>query len=220
MLFQFVKDEQPRIAKLEDNRESCLEYWDHYKKLTPWEGVLAGYWICASDKRFIDDYLEDGTILYPVTTVARKSVGNGGGKIVSFNPDCIALYNTKLFYSCNDMKIEPDCQDAAIPQWVEEIAMGVKLFSKGLQQVETEIIQLPGDNGGTSDYYAVTFFLDNHGGNGAHLEFQLAGEYKHLLPLTYVKERTTYLGTLGHETVFLDVDYMVPDWETDEYKWL
>ena len=44
-MFQLVQDEQPRIARLEDTRESCLEYWEHYKKLTPWEGVMAGYWI-------------------------------------------------------------------------------------------------------------------------------------------------------------------------------
>lgn len=220
MLFQLAQDEQPRIAKLEDTRESCLEYWEHYKQLTPWEGVMAGYWICAADKRFIDDYLKEGSILYPISCIARKSVGNGGGKMVSIDPDCVALYDAKLFYTREDMKINPGCQDPAIPQWVEEIAMGVKLFSKGLRQVETEIIHLPVEAGETSSYYAVTFFLDDGGENEEHTGFQLAGECKHLLPLTYVKDRRTYLGALVRNPVFLDVDSMVLDWETDEYKWL
>lgn len=216
-MFQFADDEKSRIAKLEDNSESCLEYLEHYKKLTPWEGIMAGYWICAADKRFIDDYLEEGAILYPVTCVARKSVGSGGGKIVAFDPDCIALYSQKLFYTREDMKIEPDCQHTAIPQWVEEIAMGVKLFSKGLRQVETKIIQGPLIDG---EYYAVTFFLDEHGENEDPTGFQPAGEYQYLLPLTYVKDRRTYLGALARDPIFLDVDSMVLDWETDEYKWL
>ena len=28
-MFRLIEDEQPRIANLEDNRESCLEFWEH-----------------------------------------------------------------------------------------------------------------------------------------------------------------------------------------------
>ena len=215
-MFQLVQDEQPRIARLEDTRESCLEYWEHYKKLTPWEGVMVGYWICAADKRFIDDYLEEGAILYPVTTVARKSVGNGGGKLISIDPDMFWL-SEQFFYTRSDMKIEPDCQTADIAKRIEELALDVKLFSKGLMDVETEIIQVPTVDG---EYYAVTFWLDEHGEYENNAGFEPASEGKHVLPLTYIEDQITFVGTLGRTPVLLDCDAMTLDWETEEYKWL
>ena len=80
--------------------------------------------------------------MYPVTTVARKSVGNGGGKLISIDPDMFWL-SEQFFYTRSDMKIEPDCQTADIAKRIEELALDVKLFSKGLMDVETEIIQVP-----------------------------------------------------------------------------
>lgn len=216
MLFQLVQDEQPRIARLEDTKESCLEYWEHYKKLTPWEGVMVGYWICAADKRFIDDYLEEGAILYPVTTVARKSVGNGGGKMISIDPATF-MYPGRFFYTRSDMKIEPDCENGDVSKRIEELALGVKLFSKGLMQVETEIIHVPTVDG---EYYAVTFFLDEHGEYENNAGFEPASEGKYVLPLTYIEDQMTYVGTLGRDPVLLDYDSMTFDWETEEYKWL
>lgn len=216
MLFQSAQDEQSRIAKLEDTRESCLEYWEHYKQLTPWEGVMAGYWICAADKRFIDDYLEEGSILYPISCIARKSVGNGGGKMISIDPDAF-VFPGQFFYTRSDMKIEPDCQTADISKRVEELALGVKLFSKGLRQVETKIIHVPTVDG---EYYAVTFFLDEHGEYENNAGFEPASEHQYVLPLTYVEDQITYVGTLGSDPVLLDHDSMTLDWETDEYKWL
>lgn len=216
MPFQLVEDEQPRIARLEDTRESCLEYWEHYKKLTPWEGVLVGYWICAADKRFIDDYLEEGAILYPVTTIARKSVGNGGGKMISIDPATF-MYSGRFFYTRSDMKIEPDGQTADIAKRIEELALSVKLFSKGLMNVKTEIIQVPTVDG---EYYAVTFWLDEHGEYENNAGFEPASEHKYVLPLTYLEDQTTFVGTLGRYPVLLDYDSMTLDWETDEYKWL
>lgn len=216
MPFQLVQDEQSRIARLEDTKESCLEYWEHYKKLTPREGVMAGYWICAADKRFIDDYLEEGAILYPVTTVARKSVSNGGGKMISIDPATF-MYSGQFFYTRSDMKIEPDCENADISKRIEELALGVKLFSKGLQQVETKIIHIPTVDG---EYYAVTFFLDEHGEYENNAGFEPASQEKYVLPLTYIEDQGTFVGTLGRDPVLLDYDSMTFDWETEEYKWL
>ena len=85
------------------------------------------------------------------------------------------------------------------------------------QGVETEIIQVPTVDG---EYYAVTFWLDEHGEYENNAGFEPASEGKHVLPLTYIEDQITFVGTLGRIPVLLDCDAMTLDWETEEYKWL
>ena len=106
LLLNFWKQEQERIANLNDNEEHWQAWCDHYWKLTPKEQAIAQYLLSAAKKvSDAEEYL--GVELGPITCVAQKNVNNGFGIIFSINRDCFLLADTKLFYVRSDMWIPP-----------------------------------------------------------------------------------------------------------------
>ena len=160
LMLQFSEYEYELISKLQNTKESCQEYLDHYKSLTPKEAAIAGRMVAAAGKQYPGLYSADCDIIDPFESVERKRVNNGWGEMIAINPDCFFFpEDVTLFYVRDTMWLPEHHKGEPVPRWIEDMAHDMRCFSSGLADIKPEIIQFTFDNEPPCDYYAITFRL-------------------------------------------------------------
>lgn len=160
-LFDFLPDEHERIANLQNTQASCAAYWAHYRQLSPQEAAIAGHMLIAAGKTYVERYEDDLELVRPFDCVAQNNVNGGWGQMFAVNRDCFVFpERTTLFYVRSTMWIPDHCKDAAVPQWIEDLAHNMRCYSSGLAEIRTQVIRFSFDDQPPCDYHAITFCLN------------------------------------------------------------
>lgn len=96
----------------------------------------------------------------PIDCIDQKGVNNGNGIMYSIDRGFFPKDGAKLFYIRDEMWIPPDIDPEAVPEWILDMAKGCEVYSRGLANVQPEVIQYSFYDEPPCGYYAITFSFD------------------------------------------------------------